>query len=226
MTNSSQAYYSTDCNTIVGNLEVRKIDLARPFDAVTPTLDGGVLTLLARAPSAWFRTTQISNVLDASPEGIRKVLKRLVSQGVVETLDAGRMQLYRINSEHLAVQPITQLANLFDTLIANIKSEINTWEYKPKYCAMFGSAARGTMSPSSDIDLLFIHEERTPEAPWAEQLAGLSTAVTRWTGNDASTIDFSSDELQTLVGSQLISDVMREGLTLSGSRSWLQKSLQ
>ncbi|WP_100514020.1 nucleotidyltransferase domain-containing protein [Mycobacteroides abscessus] len=202
------------------------MDLTRPFDAVTPTLDGGVLSLLARSPNVWFRTSQLSSMLNASPEGIRKVLKRLVSQGVVDTLDAGRMQLYQINSDHLAVQPITQLANLFDALIANIKSQLDTWEHKPKYCAMFGSAARGTMSLTSDIDLLFIREKQTPEVPWAEQLASLSAAVTRWTGNEASTIDLGADELQTLADSQLISDVLREGLTLAGSRSWLQKSLR
>ena len=66
------------------------MELNRPFATVTPTLDGDVLAVLA-AHDATFTTGQIHRVLNSfSEEGIRRVLSRLVLQGVVLAERVGR----------------------------------------------------------------------------------------------------------------------------------------
>lgn len=59
------------------------MQLNRPFATVTPTIDSDVLAVRA-THGATFTTGQIHRVLDDfSEEGIRRVLTRLVVQGVV-----------------------------------------------------------------------------------------------------------------------------------------------
>ncbi len=60
-----------------------------------------------------FTTGQVHRILNhSSEEGIRKVLSRLVRQGVVLVDRAGHAYAYRLNSEHLAAEPILALAKL------------------------------------------------------------------------------------------------------------------
>lgn len=53
---------------------------------------------------------------------------------------------------------------------------------------LFGSAARGDGSETSDIDIAVVRADSVDpdDADWSSQLVELSDAVTRWTGNDAS----------------------------------------
>lgn len=82
------------------------MQLHKPFAAVTPTLDGDVLMVLAGADVA-FTISQINRMLpDVSGEGIRKVLNRLTAQGIVLHAEVGRTGTYRLNREHIAAEPI------------------------------------------------------------------------------------------------------------------------
>jgi predicted transcriptional regulator len=60
-----------------------------------------------------------------SENGIRRVLLRLVGQGIVEAARAGNAYLYRFNREHLAAGPITDLVNLRATLLDRIEERLN-----------------------------------------------------------------------------------------------------
>lgn len=74
------------------------MELGRPFATVTPTLDGDALVVLATHEVA-VTTGQIRRVLNGfSEEGIRKVLSRLVAQGVVVAERMGHAYAYRLNT--------------------------------------------------------------------------------------------------------------------------------
>ena len=78
------------------------MELSRPLATVTPTLDGDVLRVLARA-DADFTGGDIHRLLDGpSIRGIAKTLNRLTEQGIVNRRLAGRAFLYRLNRDHLA----------------------------------------------------------------------------------------------------------------------------
>lgn len=202
------------------------MEMNRPFATVTPTLDGGVLAVLATHDAA-FTTGQIRRILDDfSEEGIRKVLARLLSQGVVTAERVGHAYAYRFNAEHLAAEPIKSIAMLASTFLARLEELLEEWEHPPVYAAVFGSAARGAMEANSDIDLLLVRGDYTPPDRWAHQVNELAAMVTKWTGNDARVIEYTATELHAARGEPMVRDVLDQGLTVAGSRSWLIKALR
>lgn len=200
--------------------------MSRPFATVTPTLDGDVLAVLA-APDVTFTTGQIHRVLNSySEEGIRKVLGRLVAQGVVLSERVGNAFTYRLNAAHLAATPILALAKLFGTFLERLEDELGGWQYPPVYAAVFGSAVRGTMTPESDVDLFLVSATGTPDAVWTRQVNELASAVTAWTGNDARVVEYSEIELTTARTEPVVQQVLEHGLTVAGSRAWLLKQVK
>lgn len=202
------------------------MEMNRPFATVTPTLDGEVLAVLA-AHNVTFTTGQIHRVLSSySEEGIRKVLARLVSQGVVLSERIGNAFAYRLNAAHLAAKPIVELAQLFDTFLKRLEDELSVWQYPPVYAAVFGSAVRGTMTWESDIDLFVVSATGTPDAVWARQVNQIASAVTAWTGNDARVVEYTEDELKSAITEPMVQDILERGLTVAGSRAWLLKQVK
>lgn len=59
---------------------------------VTPTLDGDVLTVLARAESDYTISDLPRVIGRGSTEGIRRVLRRLVDQGIVDRQQVGYLK--------------------------------------------------------------------------------------------------------------------------------------
>jgi predicted nucleotidyltransferase len=202
------------------------MQLNRPFATVTPTLDGDVLTILA-THDVTFTTGQIHRILsDFSEEGIRKVLTRLVLQGVVLADRVGNAFTYRLNTQHLAAEPIKALARLATTFFALLEQHLDAWHEPPAYAAVFGSAVTGRMTLHSDVDILLVRGREAEESIWSQQVGELATAVTGWTGNDARVVEYTIDELRRSGAEQMVRDVADHGLTVAGSRAWLVKQLR
>ncbi len=210
------------------------MQLNRPFATVTPTLDGDVLAVLATS-DVTFTIPQIQRILTTgSGEGIRKVLTRLADQGVVLHGRVGRTNTYRLNTEHLAAEPILSLSRLAAEFLERLGSHLAGWEGL-EYAAVFGSAATGQMTLGSDIDLFLVRtcypdldgRDENPEV-WDQRVAELARSVTAWTGNDGRIIEYTEDELRAAAtaGEPLLSDVVQQGLTVVGTRSWLTKQLR
>ncbi|MEX7473804.1 nucleotidyltransferase domain-containing protein [Mycobacterium adipatum] len=210
------------------------MQLNRPFATVTPTLDGDVLAVLATVDEP-FTLSQINRILTtASAEGIRKVLGRLTTQGVVLRSQVGRTNLYRLNTNHIAAEPILALSRLASTLWTRIESLLESWADPPIYAAVFGSAAKGLMTIDSDIDLFLVRRPISPPSGsthdhdiWASQVTDLARAVTVWTGNDTRVVEYAVDDLRTAAeaGEPLLDNVARHGLTVAGSHAWLNQQL-
>ena len=202
------------------------MQLNRPFATVTPTLDGDVLTILA-THDVTFTTGQIHRILDGfSEEGIRKVLTRLVLQGVVLADRVGNAFIYRLNTEHLAAEPIRALARLTSTFFTRLEEHLGQWHEPPAYAAVFGSAVTGRMTLQSDVDIFLVRGPDTAENTWSHDVGELTTAVTGWTGNDARVVEYTVDELRRSGAEPMVRDVVDNGVTVAGSRAWLIKQLR
>ncbi len=202
------------------------MELNRPFATVTPTLDGDVLAVLA-THDVTFTTGQIHRILNSfSEEGIRKVLSRLVRQGVVLVERVGHTYAYRLNTAHLAAEPIMALAKLFNKFLARLEAQLSGWDHPPVYAAVFGSAVRGTMTADSDLDLFLVRENDAPETEWARQVGELAVDVTAWTGNDTRPVEYTIAELRAARAEPMVREVLEHGLTVAGSRAWLLKQLR
>ncbi|HEX3787719.1 MAG TPA: nucleotidyltransferase domain-containing protein [Pseudonocardiaceae bacterium] len=203
------------------------MELSRPLSTVTPTLDGDVLAVLARSDAA-FTTGQLHRILTRkSEEGIRKVLQRLVKQGVVHSGRVGNAFTYRLNRDHLAAEHILGLAALREKLFKRIEDRLKSWQPPPVYAAVFGSAAGGSMTADSDLDLLLVRPDDTDDSWWEKQVNDLIAEVTRWTGNDTRPLEFTASELAARGRDEpVLRAVLDEGLTVAGTRSWLNKQLR
>lgn len=203
------------------------MDLNRPLLSITPTLDGDVLALLARAGDT-FTTGQLHRLLPrASEQGIRKVLQRLVGQGVVLSNRVGNAYMYRLNREHLAAPHIIGLAQIKQSLLGRLAERLESWDVPPVYAAVFGSVARGSMTMDSDLDLLLVRPDDAEDDRWAAQVDSLVAEVTRWIGNDVRALEFTAEEVATNGHREpVLRDVLDDGLTVAGARVWLARQLR
>jgi predicted nucleotidyltransferase len=163
------------------------MDLSRPYAAIGPTLDPGVLTILA-GTSRPMTGREIARLLGRpSHSGVIAALQRLVVQGLVDREEAGRAFLFTLNRQHLAAPLAELLADLRGELLGRIRAAIETWTIKPAHLSLFGSAARGDGGTDSDIDLFVVRAESVEpgNATWREQLDLLTWQIERWTGNPA-----------------------------------------
>jgi predicted nucleotidyltransferase len=198
--------------------------LDRPMLTVTPTVDGDVLTVLARAEAA-FTAPKVQRLLERhSVPGVRKVLNRLVEQGVVHADRAGRALTYRLNRDHLAAAPIIELANLGDALIERIRTAVDTWDRAPVLVMLFGSAATGRMRVDSDIDVFVVGNEPDDASElWRAQIDDLELNITNWTGNDARVLAYTVDDFKH-TNDPVIDDIARDGVYIAGDRALLRRS--
>ena len=197
--------------------------LDRPLLTVTPTLDGDVLRVLARADAA-FTAPKVQLLLGRhSVPGVRKVLNRLVEQGIVNADQAGRTLTYRLNRDHLAAAPIIELAHLDDALIERIRTSVATWDQAPLLVMLFGSAAAGRMRVVSDIDVFVVGNEPSDASDrWRAQISELELDITKWTGNDARVLAYTVDDL-THANDVVVDDIARDGILVAGDRALLPR---
>lgn len=132
------------------------MDLSDPTRAVTATLDGPVLAVLAGSG----KPMTVGEVAALTPRGseigVRRSLARLVEQGIVRATEMGRNRVHELNREHVAAPVAEALAGLRLALWKRIRDTLGAWNPKPVYGCVFGSAARGDGDVHSDIDLLLV----------------------------------------------------------------------
>lgn len=198
------------------------MDVSRPISTVIPGLAGPILHVLARTeqPLTGSAIAAVIGHDDASRAGVNKALKSLITGGLVHCQPAGRANLYTLNRRHLAAPAIIALSDLRSTLLGHIRALVESWSLQPDAAWMFGSAARGDGSASSDIDLLLVRSDRIdPDSPtWAAQAAALVEHVHLWTGNRCELLEYSVDELAALArrSDPIIDSLRRDAITVVG----------
>lgn len=94
-------------------------------------------------------------------------------------------RVYRINTNHLAAEPIRELERPTSTFFTRLAQHLEGWQEPPVHAAVFASAARSTMTLHSDVDIFLVRDDNSPDTSWSDQVGGLVTSVTGWKGNDA-----------------------------------------
>jgi len=168
-----------------GLLYASDVDFSQPFRAVTPTLDGPVLRVLARTTHPMTRQQVADLIGEASEAGVRKVLRRLAEQGVVIEQRIGSHYTYVGNREHILWPAVEVFMSAADRLDTTIREHVEAWEVPALSVELFGSVAAGTSTADSDVDLMVYRPSLTDDQVglWDSQVAELRMAVERWTGN-------------------------------------------
>jgi hypothetical protein len=175
------------------------VDLGNPISTAIPSLDGPVLQVLARSTSM-LSGREIHRLCGAgSVAGVRLVLQRLTSTGLVQVHEAGNSLLYALNRRHVAAPAVELLADLRTTFVAGLSAKISTWPIPPVHASLFGAIAQGDGDLGSDVDLLLIRPEEvaSDNLLWEEQTADLLQYIVDQTGNPAQLYDLTRAELAT-----------------------------
>ena len=199
------------------------MDLSNPLATVTPTLDARVLQVLVATTAPCTAAEIHRRMGHASDEGVRKVLGRLVGQGIVITHAPARYPLYWLNRDHVAAPAIVQLAHVRQELLARIVAAIEAWGVPALHASLFGSFARGEAGAESDIDVLTIRPRRfrsVDEEPWQGQITSLDESIRSWTGNKAQVMDLDQRTLATMVQRRdpLLESWRADAVHLAGER--------
>lgn len=198
------------------------MDMANPQAAVTPTLDGPVLSALAGSTRPLTGRALARLLPRGSQKGVQLVLNRLTEQGLVIRQEAGRAALYELNRAHVAAPAAEALARIRPELFDRLRNAFESWRPRAHHASMFGSAARGDGDTSSDVDLLVVRPKGTPEdhPTWRNQLDRLARDVLLWTGNHAGVIEISVKDLKRLRADRpaVVAELERDGIDLAGRK--------
>lgn len=173
------------------------MDLSEPALAVLSPGMASVLRVLAGA-NAPFTVRQLSRMAGLSAPSASDIVGRLRQHGVVLVEEAGPSQLCRLNRDHLLSDALVALVTARQTMFEFLRQEIAGWAMPSMHASLFGSAARGDGTTSSDLDILVVHEPLiTPESQeqWEQQLHDSSQRLRAATGNPVSWFSVDSSDL-------------------------------
>jgi predicted nucleotidyltransferase len=189
------------------------MDLSHPIRCVIPSLDGPVLEALASTTSPASLTEVQTRAGRGSLSGVRKVLQRLVEQGVVHHEPAG----YVLNRDHVAAPALLLLAQLYGEVAVRIRDWLSDRPEQVVAAGLFGSAARREGDATSDIDVVVI----TAEPVGTDLADALADALEQWTGNRGQIIALRRDEARMLrdEGRSIVESWRRDLQMLLGDRS-------
>jgi hypothetical protein len=226
-----QTYQDSFClaEILIGSVLRRwevDVEFGHPLRVVTPTLDGDVLAVLARADKQ-YTPGDLRRILGRSVAGLRSVLQRLVEQGVVLEQRTPNAVLYSLNAKHLAAEPLRALAGLRATLLDRLSDSMDVWDRQAVFAALFGSAARGDMRADSDLDLFIVRPDAlgADDDAWGRQLATLAEQVTSWTGNDARILEYPESRVRA-AKEPVLAVIADEGVPVAGTMRWLRAAMK
>jgi predicted nucleotidyltransferase len=196
------------------------MDVARPYKAVSPSLDGEVLQVLAGTEMA-MTGRQIALLTGrSSHSGVLDVLNRLTEHGLLDRVELNRAYLFSLNRQHLAAPAVIELMQLRAVLIDRVREALDKWLVAPTHVSLFGSAARGDGNTHSDIDLFVVRPTAiaAEDAGWREQLDGLAAEISRWTGNRGAVHEAAEGDLARLATDRppIVAELRSDAIVLAG----------
>jgi predicted nucleotidyltransferase len=196
------------------------MDVARPYSAVSPTIEGDVLVVLAGTTHPLTGRQVARLARRGSVAGVAKALDRLGDQGLVTRLEAPPAALYTLNRQHVAAPVADALAGLRSAFLSRLRDAFSTWKLQPVHASLFGSAARGDGAPDSDVDLFVVRPAAIDgeNLTWSDQLADLSDLVFVSTGNRAGVIDFAERDIEQMLDENppILDELRRDVIDLAG----------
>ena len=195
------------------------MDYVNPLEALSPGVQGRVLTVLART-EAELTMRSVAELAGVSANQATVVLNRLVRLGLVERRDVGAAALVRLVRENEAARSVLSLVDLRQGVLARLAGEARKIRPAPACLVVFGSFARGDAHENSDIDVLAVppSEAQVDHGRWMAALGQWSDRAARIAGNPVNLLEATMDELPKLVRREREPwrTIVEEGVVLVG----------
>lgn len=173
------------------------MDLESPLRTIASPVEAETLRVLAGANTE-FSASQVHRLVEAaSPYGVRKALARLADSGLVLSSSHGSSTAWRGNRNHVLWPAIDLAVNARRELLERLRGQFAGRNELSAY--LYGSFARRTATPDSDIDILVVYPDGATQDAIVDFAHDLSEQIRTWTGN--------------------------EGHIFNSTRSWLQDSI-
>lgn len=162
--------------------------LQNPLLEIASDSDAAVLKQLTqtRVPMT---ARQISDLAPAvSLSSIRRSLDRLTASGLLVEEHLGPTRGFTFNRAHLLADHVEAIIKAGAELQRRIAASVEQWGLLIIGVALFGSAARGEMTPDSDIDLLVLVSDEGHTDAVESRVDELVEQIHAWTGTTANPI--------------------------------------
>jgi predicted nucleotidyltransferase len=197
------------------------VDLSRPYRGIAATVDGDVLVALAGTTRPLSGRQVARLVRRGSQPAVNAALDRLVAHGLVVRQSAPPALLHTLNRNHVGWPAVDALAGMRARFLRRAREELSAWSIPAANASLFGSAARADGDVDSDIDLFVVRPRGVDEddPAWRDQLGRLESAVSSWTGNRASILEFDEAALPRLAKKSppVLAQLRADGIQLFGT---------
>ena len=132
-------------------------------DALFTTTRQRLLVLLFGQPARSFFATELIALTGSGSGAVQRELKRLTSSGLVYVTQVGRQKHYRANPESPVFAELRGLVIKTVAVAQPVREALEPLAGRVSLALVYGSAARGSDTASSDIDLLLVSDRLTLE---------------------------------------------------------------
>lgn len=152
------------------------MDFRTPVEALIPGAQGRILAALLHADDP-LPIRHLARLAGVSPNQGALVVRRLHELGLVDRTEAGTASLVALVSESPVVVALRKVADLRTQTLEAWRSEARRLDLHPAMLLVYGSWARGTAGPGSDVDVLAVLPSQVDE----HDADRMRRALGRWT---------------------------------------------
>ena len=178
-----------------------------------------VLRMLFKFKAKTFTGRELAESIGLTHTGVRRALRELQASNLIRVEYHGRSNLITLNTDSCMYNVLQTLfdaeANTFYSFIQELKKDIPQGIIVS--CAVFGSVARGTEKPGSDVDVLFITDTKEAVQKFMEDK--LQFFVKRY-GNVISPYIMSKNEFVRKMNTPFVKGILESYKLVKGEDLW------
>ena len=161
-------------------------------------------------PGKEFTESELQRIAGIPQASTHRNVKSLLENGLLERKRIGKANLYSLNKEHTLHPALNKVFNDERNLLKELKKQIKTeiTEVPEIQLAMlFGSLAKGTERPDSDVDLFIITQGNKRQAE--RKLQTLISSIEKRFGNTVSLMIKSTADLKDLKTKSVYNEIKK-----------------
>ncbi|MFH1473570.1 MAG: nucleotidyltransferase domain-containing protein [Candidatus Aenigmatarchaeota archaeon] len=167
-----------------------------------------ILKIFFEDPAKEFNVREVARLSEISPATASKELKRMAKEGLLKERKERGFNLYRSDLESDSYRDLKTYYNIRKLRKSGLVAALNAFYMKPAI-VLFGSAASGLDTKTSDFDLLVV-SEKTKEFPQTRKFEKRLNRTLQL---------FVVKNVKELKNKHLISNVLN-GIAIEGSIEW------